>query len=223
MAFSQVQTVTQAGTTGNTQNLTISATSVNNLVVVTITLRDITETCTSVTDDKGNTYVLSPVVTNVWRLYQAYGMQVTGGTTVITVNYSSTTVFKQYAVDEYSGFTAGATNSTVFDTSQTGSSNSTSLAVSTLTPAATGELIVASMCADNVVAFTAGTNYTKYATYPTQETFMSEYRLSSASSETAPATIASSLDWAEIATAFKVGTAVAATLATRKTLLGVGV
>lgn len=204
MAFAQVQTSTQATTTGNTLNITVSPTVANNLVVVHIKIASNAETCTSVTDDKGNAYVLSSVLdagtTN--RTYQAYGVQVTGGVTAITVNFSAAVVSKRCGADEYSG--GETSNAAIFDEASTGTALlSTSVSCSpAITPTATGELIVATISADATKTWTAGANYTLYNGVGVVS-MRSQYRLSGTASETAPCTVNSNGNLSVIATAFK--------------------
>jgi len=202
-AFAAVQTAQNTGFSVSSRVITVSSTTQNNLVVVTIAIFGTTRTLSSVTDNAGNTYELGSAVDNTNRLYQAYGVQTTGGATSITVTISGSATTLACIADEYSGFAAGNTNTTVNDGRQTGTGTGTSLSVSTLTPTATGRLIVASgirMADGNT--FTAGTDYTEYGN-STGVYAASEYRLSSASTETAPFTISSSGTWCEIANAFK--------------------
>ena len=203
MAFAQVQTSAAADGSGNSIAVTTSATTEGNLIVVHIKIYDKNETCTGVTDDQSNTYVLQTAVDSTTeRSYQAYAMQVTGGVTTITVAFSGTSSNKRCGADEYSGMGTGATNADVFDASTTGSGAGSPTAVSTLTPSAAGNLIVATLNIDNAVTWTAGANYTLYFS---SASMRSQYRLSSDTSETALATHngGGSLYWAERATAFK--------------------
>lgn len=205
-------------TTGNSDNLvnsvavTMTSTGINNLVIIGIYLNNnITTTVTSVTDDKGNTYVVSAALDNSsgflpYRVYQAYGVQVTGGVTTVTVNLSNSLVNNILVIaDEYSG--GKTTNATVFNSSTTGQGTGTSLSVSTLT-ATTGGLIVAFICRDPTSSGTlaAGTGYTIYGYNPSEGSGASrsrtQYKLSGAATETAPANLDASGSWSEIATAF---------------------
>jgi hypothetical protein len=203
MAFAAVQTSTQATGTGTTVVITTSATVASNLVVVHIVLLNTTETCSSVTDDKGNTYVLSSAIDEVgqFRMYQAYGVQITGGTTAITVTFSSNVVSKRCGADEFSG--GSSTNATIFDVSTTGTGAASPTAVSTLTPRRTGSLIVATLVADNVADWTAGTNYT-LSNGVNNTQLRGQYRLSSGASETAPSSysVGGITGWGERATSF---------------------
>lgn len=202
MAYGFVQTTaTTVSGSGGTLGITVSATGINNLVVAHVVVL-VGETCTGVTDDKGNTYVLSAGVTIGANrtVYQAYGVQVVSGATTITASFSASTVTKILGADEFSG---GATsNAAIFDTETTGTGSSTAVAASTLTPAATGELLVASMVVMVATTWTAGTSYTMGAGNGTAA-MRSEYRLSGAASETAPATLGASRVWGTILHAYK--------------------
>lgn len=199
-AFAAVQTATNNGT-GSTVSVTVSATGAATIIVASVRV-DGAETCSGVSDGNGNTYVLLGPVTEPSgnsKLYLAYGVQVTGGVTTVTASFSGSSGTKRVNVDEYSG--AGSTNALAYDTHQTGTGTGTALATSTLTPSATGELIVAFGLSRNAVTWTAGSGYTIYSGSGTIG-IRSEYKLSGAASETAPITISSSQTWAEIAIAF---------------------
>lgn len=207
-AFGAVQTSTQV--TGNGASplaITLSATTQGNLVVVHVYMRTgHTNTVTSVTDNAGNTYVIGAKFTAQRSVYQAYGMQITGGATSVSVAFSSTGTY-HVGADEYSGFVAGATNTDVFDERSTGTEVGTDGAVEVspaLTPD-TGELIVATVGNTTEGAtWTAGSGYTLYN--GSSNRLQSEYKLSSSTSETAPITesdTGAGLD--EIAQAYKAG------------------
>ena len=205
-AFAAVQTSSQTVTGSVTSaTITLAATSVNNLVVVHIFLLTAAITVTSVTDNGSNTYEVGSALAHPAgvNVYQAYGVQTTSSTTV-TINFSGTTSVRRGA-DEYSGFTGGGAinNANVFDVKSTGTGTGTALSVSTFTPAASGELVVASGFLTSGRTWTAGAGYTLYnGSNPIG--MRSQYNLSATTSETAPFTISSSTDWGEIATAFKV-------------------
>lgn len=185
----------------------MSATGVGNIVYVVGYLQGSTDTLSSVTDNASggaNTYVVQTAVDSPSeRIVTAYGFQVRGGATTITLTYSGTNNLKRDFCDEYSGFSSSLTNARAFDASTTGSGTGTSATVSTLTTARTGNLIIAAAIGTNL---SAGTNYTLYGS-PTAGGSKSEYRLSSAASETAPFSLNSS-DWAERATSFNSGLAI---------------
>lgn len=204
MAFAPVQTGTQATTTTTTRIITLSATGVGNLVTGYAKANGNTVTLTGVTDDVGNTYVVSAAVdsgtTN--RLFMAYGVQVTGGATAITFTFSNSgSVAVRCGADEFSG--NNSTNATTFDVSSSGSGNSSTPSVTTFTPAANGELIyaVAGHQLGTGATWTAGTGYTLYGG-PNPGSTHSEYRLSGTTSETAPFTMNNSNLWTEWAMAF---------------------
>lgn len=200
--FTTVQTATQATGSGATCTMTTSATVSGNLLVGALKGTQ-SKTVTSVTDNKGNVYVVSSAIdsSSTLRLYQFYGVQVTGGTTSVVVHMSGSGSVR-CGVDEFSG--NASTNATAFDTSSTGTGSGTSLSVSTLTPSASGELIVSALSNVNAGTWTAGTNYTIYSGTDPVST-RTEYRLSSAASETAPATTNTTGVWAESAMAFQSG------------------
>lgn len=202
-SFATVQTSAVTNIGGATSGyITLSPTIANNLVVVHVKVSQDTRTVTSVTDDKGNTYVvLDPVdsgTTN--RLYQAYGVQVVGGVTTITVNFNLSAT-AALGADEYSG--GALTNIDIFDVSSTGiGSSGTSMSVGSFNPSSSGELIVVTGSLGAATTWTAGTNYTNYFRSGESVTTQSEYRLSGDTSETAPWELGASSLWAERATAF---------------------
>lgn len=204
MAFALVQSPTQVTGTAASVSVTVAATGAGNLVVIYASPASTSTTLTSVTDNVGNAYVVSSALDNTpnLRIYMAYGVQVTGGATAITTNWSNGTETKRVGLDEFSG---GASNNTnAFDTSSTGTgTTSTATSVASFTPAGNGELIVAMIKASPQRSITAGTNFT-ISSGTSTTTVRSEYRLSSSGSETAPGTLASAPTvWGEIAMAFK--------------------
>lgn len=197
--FAVVQQSSVVSGTGSNV-VSISATSAGELAVVGVRIQGVTDTITSVTDDKSNTYACS---TNVdyssRRIYLCYGVQTTGGTTSVTVAYSGTQTHRAY-VAVFSG--GAASNAAAFDTSATGTNTGSALSVSTMTLAASGELVVAWAGTASTQTYTAGTGYTLY--YPTNPDVTNfEYNLSATTSETAPMTSTGTPVWAEIAIAFK--------------------
>ena len=210
MAFAAVQASAEAtGTTGNlTVAITVTSTGAGNLVVVMVRLSNTTDTCSGVSDSAGNTYaLLGPFDSGSNpRVYMAYGVQTTGGATTVTASTPGGTATKRCFAVEFSG--GASTNAAVFDVSTKGSGTTeTSLSVSTLTPAATGELIVAFVSTQSSAtgkSWTAGSGYTLYGGGSGSQTVRGEYNLSSGSSETAPITLnAAGTNWVEIAAAFK--------------------
>ena len=200
MAFLRVQDANTSGT-NTTQNLTVSSTILNNIVIGGLNTDDISQTLTSITDDKGNTYVVDTATTHNSRfLYMFYGVQVTGGVTTITANKSGS-VFSRMTIIEFSG--NGTTNASTFDTEKTGTGAGTDLSVSTLTPAASGELIVSFGLLNNFLTWTAGAGYT-LENQANPEQLKGQYKLSGTTSETAPMKVVSdSFGWGEHAKAFK--------------------
>lgn len=200
MAFLQVQTSAQVSGTSNPLDILINPTTQGNIVVVNIAGSIIV---TSVTDDVGNVYALAGTLTNVsLRTYQYYAVQVIGGATVIHIN-NSTNVGATAGADEYSG--NAATNAAAFDVMTFGGGASgTSLIAPTLTPAATGELIVETGGLSLAKTWTNGVGYTNYngnGSEPTQ--VRSQYKLSGGASEIGDWTIDTSARWSVILVAYK--------------------
>lgn len=197
--FAAVQTATQIVASTATVSVTLSPTKVNNLVVA-YAGTDNTQTCDSVSDDKGNTYsTVVTVVNGVNRLCAAYGVQTVGGATTISFNFTGVAA-KRVGADEYSG--GETSNAKIFDTYATGTGNSGSLAVSTLTTSGSGNLIFAVCRASASCTHTAGSGYTSFGgSNPTST--KTQYKLSSGATETAPETISASGAWTEIALSFK--------------------
>lgn len=201
MAFVQVQSL-QANIGSSSDVITLSqAATQNNLIVISTKGTGI---ISSITDNAStpNTYALAKSSVNTTpHDYQYYGVQVTGGATTITVNYSSG-VGNRTFVNEFSG--GKTTNVTVFDKSAENSGNGSSGSLS-LSPTNSGELIVAFKAANTggTITHTAGTNYT-LAPDGTNGSISSaiEYRLSGTTSETAPITWNNSDLWTEVAGAY---------------------
>lgn len=197
-----VQTATQALATASSVAVTLSPTTLNNLVVVHIKVGTNTETCTSVTDNVGNTYVVvGPAEqSTVLRGYQAYGIQTIAGATTITCNFSGGAFGKRVGADEYT-MTTTMTNATVYNSFAVGNGNSAAAATATLTPTGTGKLIVASIPTDFSTTWTAGTGYT-LSSGSGSIALRGQYKPSSSATETAPATLGGSGNWCEIAVAY---------------------
>ncbi len=182
--FTQVQkSAIVTGTTVLSKVITLSPTTANNLVVVH-TLIPAGVTVTSITDDKGNAYVVGSAVLNnnsSYQAWQSYGVQTTGGTTSITVNFSaSSATVKSTGAEEYSG--GETTNAAIIDVRGSASATATSITSSTITPAAAGELIVCTGGVNASRTWTAGTGYTLYlGTNPNQ--LIAQYKLSGTTSE----------------------------------------
>jgi hypothetical protein len=152
------------------------------------------DTLSTLTDNQGNTYEITTVVQNFFRIYQCYGVQITSGTTSITATFSGSSNTHRIQASEFSGFGAGATNATVYDNTSTGNGGpgtSTNASVTAFAPSASGNLVVASYTLNNqgsVPGWVAGTNYT--LAFDVLRVFGQVYRLSSGTSETAPASVA---------------------------------
>lgn len=200
-AFAAVQSATQVSSTSTGVSVTLSATTAGNIVIGFGKTSSTSETLNSVTDNAGNTYaIVGPVDQgSTVRLYLFYGVQVTGGATSVTLNWSGTTTHRCGA-DEFSG--AAATNAAAFDVSATGHASSAAPATGTLTPAATGELIYAACAGDGARTWTAGSGFALYSGTGSIAA-RSEYNLSGGSTETAPFSVSSSFNWSEISAAFK--------------------
>lgn len=198
MAYTHVQSSATTTGTATSAAITLSATVAGNTVVVHVYMASTSATVTSVTDDKGNSYSVSSrqnVAAGTHSATQAYGLQSVGGVTAVTVNFSGSVTFAVGA-DEFGG-------NANFDVRAVASpGNVTSSSVSGFTPSAAGNLIVVTAVAGSSRNFTAGTNYTG-GLDPTSHQVWSEYRLNGTTSETAPFTINSATQVAEIATSFK--------------------
>lgn len=199
-AFAKVQSNKTCSGSTSTCAITVTSTGANNLVVgVTRWAPGSPITLNSVTDDKGNAYVISAALDNgVLRGYLFYGVQVTSGVTTITLTMSGS-VNSRASVAEFSG--GALTNGSVFDVAGTGTGTGTSYATSTFTPANSGELVVAGFARTNGIStFSAGASYT----LDDDGTLTNDlyYRLSATTSETAPGSGTASLNWVVNAAAF---------------------
>jgi len=188
---------------GNTVSVTISSTASNSLLVVSFWMLA-ANTVSTVADNQSSSYtIIGPVSSGgdaTLKIYQAYAM-CGSGVTSVTITGSAGTYIIGACVDEYSGIDAGDP----YDVHATANGTGTSASVS-LTPAASGKLIVASLGGYAVSSWAAGSGYTIYGNtdYSTLHILRSQYKLSSSASETAPATATYLFDneWAEIATSF---------------------
>lgn len=188
-----VQKSAEVTGTGNSLVISMSAMAQGNLAVVHICV-GYNETVTSVVDDKGNTYVVPVGVIQGTSIhgYQAYGVQVVGGATTITVNFSASTTAKAAAADEFSpGAVKWASNADAVDT-QTGrgGTGTTLNLASPLALAVAGELVVVSGLLLAAKTWTGGANYTLYNGSSGSHQVASEYRLSATRSENPSLTIA---------------------------------
>jgi hypothetical protein len=182
-------------------SLTLNATRLDNLVVVNFYVSNPGH-LTSVTDNKGNTYIASVselVLPNGAAAYQYYGVQTVNGTTSITITLGSSQDITAVA-NEYSG--GNTTNATVFDTAVVSTGTGTSSSIS-LSPAKAGELIdTGVLIFSGGVSPVSGSNYTNGGFDQANHTAFTEFRLAGTTSEIAPASWTGSSAWGEIASAF---------------------
>jgi len=206
-AAAAVQTASNTGGAGTTISVTVSSTTVGNLVVISFLIWKSggpAPTISSVSDNGSNTYTSSAtpqnIVSNDLWLYQYYSKHTTTATS-ITVTTTGSNDSYQVLANEYSGVDAS-----VFDDSGTGTGTGTSLSVSGLSPSANGKIIVASAATAATGSWTAGSGYTLYGNNNVAGIYRlaMEYKLVGTTSETAPITFSSSGDWVEIASSFNV-------------------
>lgn len=203
MAFNFVQTAVEVQGTGTSVVITVSPTAQNNLVVVSIGTTNSNDSCTSVTDDKGNTYVLQAVTVSgsgSEQLYQAYGVQVTPGVTAITCHFSGSTDRKDCGADEYSG--GAHTNASVFDKSTVASGFTGGSFNTSISPTNAGELVVASQTNSSGLVPTPSAGYTIATVGASGFRAASEYKLNATTSETPGFSVSASPAYAIRATAF---------------------
>jgi hypothetical protein len=202
MAFAAVQAPTKTFLSGTSKILTISSSGIYGLLIVHVNiLVGLSETITSITDNKGNTYVISSALTQPdSRCYLAYTVDLVGGVTSITVNFSSS-VTAVFGVNEFSG--GKKTNATVIDGSTSGQSSgyTSNASVPSFTPSADGNLIVCLLCSGDGRTITPGAGYTQYSSEAFQALY-SMYKLSSSGSETGPATYSDTTQWSEFLFSF---------------------
>lgn len=201
-AFGRVQGATASNVSPNpSYGVTVSSTSANNLIVVSIFGLN-THTVNSVTDDQGNTYVQSQsgLVGGIYPFSQYYGFQVTGAVTTVTVTFSTNETAVYINIDEFSGFTGTPTNGECFDASNYGNGTTATNAVSTAISPINSSCLIVSSGGDVNGSLSVGTGYTIGAT-----TLFSgnEYKLTSSASENGVWTNGSSGGWMVIVTSFK--------------------
>jgi len=201
-AFAAVQTTNgfNFSSTSTTIIAYNTSSSVGNIVVIAILINS-GQTVTSITDDASNTFTIGSSITSGdgKRIYLAWAYQDNGAAEAY-VDFSASTD-GVLMMDEYSGFT-GLTTASVSDGTTTGSGTGTNLSVSTLTPSATGKLIVSAGHSSNGI-LSSGSGFTLYGQGDDGATYIqTQYKLSGAATETCPMTSAGSGDWAEIARAF---------------------
>src|SRR4051794_12877834 len=140
MPFGFVKSTQSAGSSVTTLPITITAVKVGYLVIVNIKFTSAVSSVT-VTDTAGNTYAsaIGPITGGANIMYQFYGVAVTGGSTTVTIGWTTSASIRA-TVEQFSG--GKLTNATVFDkaASNTGTGTAASL---TLAPTSAGELISA--------------------------------------------------------------------------------
>lgn len=196
MSFGFVKNTQNAASSVTSLVITIPAAQVGNLIVVNIKFIS-TVTGVTVTDNASvpNTYAAAggPIVAAGGNVYQFYGVQITGGATQITINWTNSSTVRAGAT-EFSG--GQKTNVAVFDkvASNTGTGTSAS---STLAPTTDGQLVVVGTHLNTgASAVVAGTNYILATT---NTSLSEEYRLKATTSETTPLSWTTSVAWAQIA------------------------
>lgn len=207
MAFAIVQAAQNSSASGSSLITTITATTLNNLVVVGVKVAAAAPvTSITVADSAGNTYASAVAMVtyagNSSRFQMFYGVQKFAGATTVTATLNSGSHSGiRVEADEYSG--AASTNSQAFNAvaTTTGLITSGPTAVA-LSPSAADKLIVAHMGIGGATSITIGTGYSLTSISGTS--IASGYRLTDATtSETAPFSFTgSSVSWAEIAVAF---------------------
>lgn len=189
MGFAAVRTnaVGVKDTPGTSYVYPVTATIINNLLVVHIDAAFGSVDVTSVTDNQGNAYVLSSKVVGPdgQRAYMAYGVQVTGGATSVTINLSgSNDGYVIVAADEFSG--GKTTNALIFDQTSSNVSGGSTNNVTSFALSA-GELVIGSVTSFSGGPFAAGTGYTRYVNDDSWGIY-SQYKLSSGTLESSPCT-----------------------------------
>jgi hypothetical protein len=201
MAYSFVQTKTNAGVTVSTVTVTLDApTTKGDLIVVGVALSGTSVTINTPTDDKSNSYSTTVGPTDsgdgTSRIKQFSAVDLVGGMTQVTVTLSGNGTYAVF-VDVFHG----GPNAGVLGQTSTGTGTSTTPAVTSFSPRA-GSLIVALTRINANQTWTAGTNYTLGSI---QARSASEYRLISTTTETAPFSGTASGVWVEVAAEFLPG------------------
>jgi len=207
MPYLPIQSTTRAFFNSVTsKDLAVASTPTNSLAIMLINiLTDFTNTVTSVTDDKGNTYVVvGPLDKPDTRNYVAYGVHAVGGVTTITVNFSGSASVGYIGADLFSG--AYSTNAATIDVSTTeqsvGSSNYSNL-TSPLVPTVNGNLIYLCLLSGDDRIMTAGTGFTGYMGDGLSYSLHGQYKLSGTTSESCPASLNGTTQWNVFAFSFK--------------------
>lgn len=196
MAFARINGSTTSGTSVSTVTISgYSGTGTNNLVVATIVVAS-NRIVNSVTDSAGNTYVVSSgQVSGTQKVYYAYGVQITGGSTTFTATADAGSATMRLNIDEFSG--GLTTNGSVFDMAGTATGTSTSPSAS-VTPTQSGNLIVVSL-GHNTGSYTVPSGFTLGSS---QASCRMAYKLSGTTSETGTGTLSSSNTWAQATLSF---------------------
>jgi hypothetical protein len=157
MAISWVRSGGQGGAVGSTAR-GYSSNDAGNLLVIAIFLENATDSVTSVTDTKGNTWVPAITKANGMVIYYAANCAASAGTNTVTVVINNSNRVDTLA-DEYTGV---ALTSPVDATAQgTLSTNPTS---GNLTTTVTGDLIYG-FSQHNGGSYTVGSGFTNRASY----------------------------------------------------------
>lgn len=200
MPFSPPISDTQnsSGSNVTTLGVTIPAVKPGYLVVVNIKFAA-GVSGVSVTDNAStpNTYAgvtSNPVSQGAARLYQFYGVAITGGATIITANWTTGSAVR-ITVDVFSG--GKKTNAAVFDKSASNTGGAGTSSSLTLAPTVAGELVVGAIIYSGTpTSPAAGANY---LLSNANTSLTSEYRQVATTVETVPFSWTGSLSWAEIA------------------------
>lgn len=197
MAFIHLQGTQNATAGASSLATTVTATTKDSIVVVTVRFLDTSKTVSSVTDDKGNTYTKAygPRDYNTVRQYQYYARQITEGATSITVTLSSSTSMRVQVAE----FSVGTGKKPTYDKSANTGGVGTDANVA-IAPTNNGELVVA--CIGRNVGGSSITPQNSYVSSVTTTSMDTIYKLSATESETPRLTWTTSSDWVIIASAF---------------------
>lgn len=195
MAFVKVRSsAIQTGSSVTSIVLTMVGTTVNNLIVVHARSN---VAITSIVDNNGNSYTFAQNISGGNRAFQAYAVQIVGGTTTITITIGSSCFIDAFT-EEWSG--VERTNTLAYNNS----SQSLTLSATTLSVPSfsmpSGSLIIATAICGGFATWTGDTDYV-VTTGNTRVT--SQYKLNSSTSEISSISISGETNTiAEISTAF---------------------
>jgi hypothetical protein len=205
MAALPVQTSTTLASADQNQVITLSATTKGNIVIVIAKIGGSGLNLNTVTDDKGNTYVVKDYQSfqaGSSRLYLAYGVQLVGGATQVTLSWDAGNITKRVGASEFSGVLS---SNRCFDAYNKGTGTGTSPSSASFSPAANGELIIGNLATVTAQTWTAGSGFTLYhGSNPL--TTRHEYKLSGSTTETTPASLGASDEWAVVGSSYKLST-----------------